>query len=116
LPENKDSLISTIGSGSQVTAYGFSCWALSLSRGDSEDLAQKKNILLEVVKYLTIARDQGQTVAQVASGLASQLPQKEHWKVFSDNLKLALGYASGPESKAVLTGLIAGINQAVGAF
>lgn len=109
--------IAVYGQGSQIVAYGFSCYVLSKSKGDDLDLAEKKEILNDVVKYLTIARDQGFTGAQVGSGLLDQVPaSKEHWRSFVGALKTGIKYATGPEAVSVITGFINGINQALAAF
>jgi hypothetical protein len=106
----------TIQSGAQLTSYGFTYWALNLSHGDQKDLAEKKEILAEVRKYLVIARDQGQAGASVALGLAQTLPDKEHWREYQNALKNVLAALSGVELRAALNGLISGIDQAVGSF
>lgn len=105
-----------IQSASQLTSYGFTYWALSLSNGDDKDLAEKKDILAEVRKYLVIARDQGQAGAAVGLGLAETLPNKEHWQEYQNALKNVLAALSGVELRAALNGLIAGIDQATVSF
>jgi hypothetical protein len=105
-----------IQQGAYVTSYGLTSWALSLSHGDDKDLAEKKEHLAKARQYLVIARDQGQSVAQIALGLAQTLPDKEHWKNYVDGLKTGLQWLSGPELKAALNGLISGIDQATLAF
>jgi hypothetical protein len=102
--------------GAKITAYGFTCWAFSLSKGDTQDLADKKEIVGTVRKYLVVHRDQGFNGAAIASGLLSNVPVKEHWLIYVNGIRSALEAVSGPEAVAVVNGLIAGIDQAVSDF
>lgn len=105
-----------IQSGAQVTAYGFTCWALSLSKGDDADLAEKKAILAKVVLGLQTYQSQGASAASVVTGLTAMLPDFEHWKIFKDALGGTLTVLSGEAVKGAMTGLIAGIQAAVTAY
>lgn len=97
----------------KVTSYGFTCWVLSLSKGDASDLSDKKVILARVQSYLLIARDNGATGSEIASGLLAILPKNEHWNSYVDGLNTALGFVGGPAGKSGIQGILDGIDQAV---
>jgi len=105
-----------IQNGAQVTAYGFTCWVLSRSNGDTADLADKGEILDNVVKGLTVYKSQGASAATVANGLVTMLPAKEHWQTFKDALSSSLSALSADSVKSAITGFIAGIAQAKSDF
>ena len=115
-PEGQAQNAATYGQASQVTSYGISCWVLSLSKGDAVDLAEKKVIFADVVKYLKLAKEQGFNGAQIASGFIGQVPAKAHWQTYVKTIQDVLRYASGNEAKAIVGGLINGIENAVAAF
>ncbi|PAW76812.1 MAG: hypothetical protein B9S32_13825 [Verrucomicrobia bacterium Tous-C9LFEB] len=105
-----------IQNGAQVTAYGFSCWVLSLSKGDDTDLAEKKAILSSVVTYLKLAQTQGFTAASVVNGMVTLLPAKDHWKTFTDAMSDVLVMLSADAVKSALTGFTTGIDAAIAAY